>query len=260
MIARYGFFDSVEGDEREYSEADFARLGQVLAIDGVRGGEDALKVTADEYVHVVRVNPGMAMIRGRYYVWEDDGSGGMTYYVGATTTLPRIDRVVLALYYGSREIRLEVRRGVPAENPVPPTLLRNSACYMLSLAQVRVEVGEEVIQPENIIDERHDEDVCGMMIVSADAAMRKAKEAETAAAAAQKTADNGASAAAAAQKTADDAKEQIDAMKKIGAGTSGNLLMFDENGNAKDSGKAADKLGTGVTYSLSGTVLTITTL
>lgn len=260
MIARYGFFDSVEGDEREYSEADFARFGQVLAIDGVRGGADALKVTAETYMHMVRVNPGMAMVRGRYYVWEDDGSGGTTYHVGATTTLPRIDRVVLALYYATREIRLEVRKGVPAENPVPPPLSRNSVCYMLSLAQVRVEVGESVISPENVIDERHDEDVCGMMIVSPDAAMRKAEEAEAAAATAQETANSGVSAAAAAQKTADEATGKINAMKKIGSGTSGNLLMFDENGNAKDSGKAADKLGTGVTYSLSGTVLTITTL
>ena len=138
---------------------------------------------------------------------------------------------------------------------------RDSDVYMLSLAQVRVNVGVATITNENITDERADEDVCGIMVVSADAAMKKAKEAETAAAAAQKTADEATSAAAAAQKTADTVTNTVGEMKKIAVGgMTGNLLVFDENGNAKDSGKPAAKLGTGVTYSLSGTVLTIKTL
>ena len=46
MIEKYGLFDSLEGDEREYAEVDFARLVRALGRNGVRGGEDALKISA----------------------------------------------------------------------------------------------------------------------------------------------------------------------------------------------------------------------
>ena len=42
MIEKYGLFDSLEGDEREYAEADFARLCRAMTGNGVRGGADAL--------------------------------------------------------------------------------------------------------------------------------------------------------------------------------------------------------------------------
>ena len=260
MIEKYGFFDSVEGDEREYSEADFARFGRVLAIDGVRGSEDALAVSGYASGLAVKVNEGYAMVRGRYYALENDGSGTKVLNLTAATNNPRIDRIVLRLTFSERKIALGVLQGAEQEQPTPPTLQRDADVYMLSLAQVRVGVGVTEIVDGNIVDERSDEDVCGIMVVSADAAMKKAKDAETAAAAAQKTANEGVSAAAAAQKTADNANSRVDALKKIKSGTNGNLMMFDADGNAQDSGKAASKLGTGANYSLSGKTLTITTL
>ena len=77
MIEKYGLFDSLEGDEREYAEADFARLCRAISGNGVRGGEDALKVSAAASGLSVNVAPGLAMVEGRYYELVDDGSGLM---------------------------------------------------------------------------------------------------------------------------------------------------------------------------------------
>ena len=261
MIEKYGFFDSLENDVREYSEEDLARFGRVLAIDGVRGGADALKVSAYAAGIAVKVEAGMAMVRGRYYALEDDGSGARVINLPTAASYPRIDRIVLRLDHAMREIKIGVLQGTEAAKPKPPSLKRDTDAYMLSLAQVYIGVGVSSLKSSNITDERGDESVCGIMIVSADAAMNKATAAEATAKAAETAAKAAGAAAAAAQETADTVTQTVSGMKKIASGgTSGNLLMFDANGNAKDSGKAASKIGTGVKYTLSGTELTITTL
>ena len=261
MIEKYGFFDSLIDDVREYAEADFARFGQVLAIDGVRGGENALSVSAYAAGLAVSVEEGMAMVRGRFYVLEDDGSGKKVLALSAAKNNPRIDRIVLRLTYGTRRIEVGVLQGTEGEQPAAPALQRDTDVYMLSLAQVRVGVGVSAIYADDITDERHDEALCGIMIVSSDAAMREAKSALSAAQRAQKTADDGAALAAAAKETADAVTTKVNNMKTIAAnGVKGNLLMFDSNGNAYDSGKPAAKLGTGATYTLTGTTLMIDTL
>lgn len=260
MIEKYGFFDSTNEDEREYSEEDFARFGRVLALDGVRGGTDALEVSAYASGVAVKVSGGFAMVRGRYYSLEDDGSGVKVLNLSSATRNPRIDRIVIRLTYSTRKIEVGVLQGTENAQPTPPQLQRDTSVYMLSLAQVRVAVGAKTITSENIIDERSDEELCGIMGTSADAAMRKAQEAAAAAENAQKTANSSESAAKAAQNTANTAVGRLDAMKTIGSGVNGNLLVFDENGNAKDSGKPAAKLGDGVRFTLSGTVLSIDTV
>ena len=254
MIEKYGFFDSMEGDEREYSEVDFARFGKVLAIDGVRGGADALKVAAYAAGLAVSVEPGYAMVQGRYYALEDDGTGVKILSLSGALSNPRIDRIVLRLYYATRTIEVGVLQGEEAAQPTPPALQRDSDVYMLSLAQVRIGVAAGAVEASGVTDERHDESVCGIMIVSADAAMRAAQGAQT-------TADGAKTAAQAAQETANNANARLDNLKiGVSGGKSGNIVSLDENGNIKDSGRALSSLGTGATYSLDGTVLTITTL
>ena len=261
MIEKYGFFDSLIDDVREYAEIDFARFGRILAIDGVRGGADALKVTAYAAGLAVEVAEGMAMVQGRFYALEDDGSGARVLGLTAAQNNPRIDRIVLRLTYGERTIKVGILQGTEAAQPTPPALQRDTDVYMLSLAQVYVGVGAASVVEGNVTDERSNEDVCGIMIVSPDAAMREAKGALAAAQKAQQTANAANETANTAKETADYAKKKLDDMRHINSGgVSGNLLMFDADGNAKDSGKAASKLGTGANYSLSGTVLSITTL
>ena len=261
MIEKYGFFDSLIDDEREYAEVDFARFGRVLALDGVRGGADALSVSPSPVGLAVVVKEGMAMVRGRYYALEDDGSGEKILSLTTALANPRIDRIVLRLTHSTRTIEVGVLQGGEAAQPVPPALQRDNDVYMLSIAQVRVGVAAATLTASDITDERSDEEACGIFVVSADAAMRKAEDAQAAAKKAQETANAGAEAAAGAQETADAVTKKVNSMKTIASGgVSGNLAMFDANGNVKDSGKAMSKLGTGATYLLSGTVLTITTL
>ena len=93
MIEKYGLFDSLEGDEREYAEADFARLCRAITGNGVRGGADALRVSASASGLSVNVAPGLAVIEGRYYELMDDGSGAFSLNLSAATGNPRIDRI-----------------------------------------------------------------------------------------------------------------------------------------------------------------------
>ena len=114
MIEKYGLFDSLEGDEREYAEADFARLCRAITGNGVRGGADALKVSAAASGLAVNVAPGLAVVEGRYYELVDDGSGAFALSLSAATANPRIDRIVLTLNYSARSVTLGVLKGTEA--------------------------------------------------------------------------------------------------------------------------------------------------
>ena len=232
MIEKYGLFDSLEGDEREYAEVDFARFGRVLGLEGVRGGAEALRVSAAASGLAVNIAPGLAMVQGRYYELEDDGSGAFTLNLSAAVSHPRIDRIVLTLDFASRTVKLGVLAGSEAASPAPPALTRSAAKYMLSLAQVRVAVGAGALTQENITDERGDESVCGLFVASADAALaaaqaagKAADDAKAAASAAQKKADQGAEAAASAKAAADAAQKTADG--KAGMGMYSAVLVAD---------------------------------
>ena len=267
MIEKYGLFDSLEGDEREYAEADFARLCRAISGNGVRGGEDALKVSAAASGLAVNVAPGLAMVEGRYYELVDDGSGAFALNLAAATANPRIDRIVLMLAYGARTVTLGVLQGTEAASPEPPALTRSTAKTMLSLAQVRVAVGAGTLSDENITDERADEGLCGLHIASANGAMSAAQSALATANAAQQTANQGVTAAAAAKTQADkgvsDAAAALAEAKKripnVSGATEGHVAVFDASGNIKSSGKSFTNF-TRATMSLSGTTLTITTV
>lgn len=173
MIERYGLFDSVENDEREYAESDFALLVRSLGFDGVRGAQDALKVSAAASGLRVRVAEGAALVQGRYYALEADGGGEKLLALEAAVSYPRIDRIVLTLDYAQRMVQLGVLRGGEAASPVPPALVRSATQHMLSLAQVRVEPGASTLRDENITDERADETLCGLHVRSVSDAIRE---------------------------------------------------------------------------------------
>lgn len=260
MIEKYGLFDSMEGDEREYAEVDFARLCRALSQDGVRGGAGALAVSAAASGLGVVVAPGLALVQGHYYELEDDGSGAFTLNLTAAAAYPRIDRIVLVLDYGERTVTLDVLQGTEAALPAAPALTRNTAKHMLSLAQVRVAVGAGTLTAADIADERSDEAVCGICVATADSALAAAQSAlETAnkgvedAAAAQAAANAGVANAAAAL---------TEAQKRIPAVTGaseGHIPTFNASGNLVSSGIAMSGFHR-CKFSLSGTTLTITTV
>ena len=163
MIEKYGLFDSVEGDEREYAEIDLARFGRALSPQGVRGDSNALRVAASPTGLGVTVAPGLAVVQGRYYELVDDGSGAFTLNLSAASAYPRIDRIVLKLDHDARTVKLGVLKGTEAASPQPPELVRSASRYMLSLAQVRVAVGAGSLSGDAVTDERANASLCGLM-------------------------------------------------------------------------------------------------
>ena len=173
MIEKYGLFDSIESDVREYAEADFALLVRTLGLDGVRGGTDALKVSAADSGLRVRIAPGMALVQGRYYALEDDGGADKLLTLEAAAGYPRIDRIVLTLDYVNRTVKLHVLKGSEAQTPAAPALVRNAMAYMLSLAQVRVEAGASALTDAAVTDERANGALCGLHAYSVSEAMQE---------------------------------------------------------------------------------------
>ncbi|MBQ7885492.1 MAG: hypothetical protein IJ313_01210 [Clostridia bacterium] len=263
MIEKYGLFDSLEGDEREYAEVDFARLARALGRDGVRGGLDALSVSAAASGLGVTVAPGLAMVQGRYYALEDDGSGAFTLSLTAANAYPRIDRIVLELDFAERRISLGVLPGAEAAEPAAPELTRDTAKYMLSLAQVYVAVGAGALAQENIADERVDEALCGLYVSSADAAMAKAVAAAEAASEAEEAAKTANTEAGKRVKTVNgaspDAAGNVNVKVGVAGAAEGDLPVFDANGDLVSSGKGLYDF-TRALMTLDGTTLIITTV
>ncbi|MBG9690400.1 hypothetical protein ABD91_05760 [Lysinibacillus sphaericus] len=60
-------------------------------------------------------------------------------------------------------IRLFVKEGVPATNPVSPVLQRDQYVHELSLAQIRLTKNTSSLEPLKLVDERMKEDLCGIV-------------------------------------------------------------------------------------------------
>lgn len=108
------------------------------------------------------VTPGKAIIQG--YLYENTSNLYLNHAL-PESTLDRIDRIVLRLdkRNQSRYIRLFVKQGTTAKNPVPPDLQRDDFIYELSLAQIRVRANTSKLNPADLIDERLDENLCGLV-------------------------------------------------------------------------------------------------
>lgn len=161
MAQRSYFFDSVAGD-RIYTSADFARVfGAIAGRDGViYGYGDELKVTPGTGMNVT-VGTGAAFVQGR--MLEVYGEAEVLPVEAADAVSPRIDRVVVRLDLTSSERRvyLAVKQGVPAAEPLPPTLERNANIWELSLARITVPAGVLTVDGSHIIDERDEPSLCG---------------------------------------------------------------------------------------------------
>jgi len=159
-----GYFDSVDGDVREYDAADLKLLLSSAEQNGVTshyGG--GLCVSADGRSMDTAVSVGGVVIDGFIYVLSDDGGAAKTFTHQPSGSADRIDRVVarLDLNANSRRITLAVLEGTPGADPQPPQLTRNAQVYELSLAQVRIRAAAFFVEAGDVTDERGDESVCG---------------------------------------------------------------------------------------------------
>lgn len=158
------FFNSAPGDPRTYQASDFASyFGDVLS-SGLLHTDNlpALEVKVDGTDLRTYVTPGKAIIQG--YGYQNTSDLYLDHAL-PEATLDRIDRIVLRLdkRNQSRFIKLFVKQGDAAAAPVPPVLQRDEFIYELSLAQIRVRANTSTLQATDLIDERLDEDLCGLV-------------------------------------------------------------------------------------------------
>lgn len=165
MAEIFKFFNSAPGDERWHYASDFADyFGSVLSSGLISNGDSpvGLQVNVNVGTMTTNVSVGKALIKG--YSYENTTLLTLTHSI-PEQTLDRIDRVVLRLDLknASRFIKVFVKEGVSALEPVPPTLQRDQYIYELSLAQVRIRKNTSSIVVSDIKDERADENLCGIV-------------------------------------------------------------------------------------------------
>lgn len=144
-------FQAVDTTETQFSQwARHILSGGRSGVNGVPGDTNLL-VTANSSGMQVFVAAGQALVRGHYYV----STASETLSIGAASTNPRIDAVVLKLDPALNSIVLQVVAGTPAASPVAPTLTQtDAAIFQFKIAEVRVEASVTTIDANKVTDTR----------------------------------------------------------------------------------------------------------
>lgn len=160
----FKFFNSAPGDERWHYASDFADyFGDVLSSGLLhKDGTPNLQVKVNVGTMQTYVEIGKALIQG--YQYQNTTPLFLAHGL-PEPNLDRIDRIVLRLdkRNNARFIRLFVKEGVSATNPVPPSLQRDQYVFELSLAQIRLTKNTSSLEPLKLVDERMKEDLCGIV-------------------------------------------------------------------------------------------------
>lgn len=145
-------FQSVTND-RQYSDLDFANYFAQFFKNGVAVGVGTgLQVKATNPVSMdVLVGTGGALVNGRQLTNDSDHSITLT---AASTTITRVDSVVVQLNLPLRQVSLVYKEGVT-------TVQRDANIYELQLATITVPQNAATITSANITDKRADTSVCG---------------------------------------------------------------------------------------------------
>lgn len=161
MAEKFWFFNSAPGDPRIYQAQDFANYFGLVLTSGILAvkGQMGLQVESEGTDMQVYVEPGKAIIKGNAY--ENTANQFLTVDLPESTE-NRIDRIVLRhdLTNANRHIKVFVKRGTATE---PPALQRDNFVYEISLARLTLEANTSSIDPANIIDERLDETLAGVV-------------------------------------------------------------------------------------------------
>lgn len=159
MAIRSGFFNDVN-DDRVYDAEDFADYFASFIGNGVfPNPSSGLQLFENGNMTTV-LKAGKAWING-YYVHND--SEHIFIHDMADGLLKRIDRVVAQYSTADRTINILIKKGALGSNPVAPPILRNADFYELVLADVLISNGLTQITQTNIIDQRLNTSLCGIV-------------------------------------------------------------------------------------------------
>lgn len=136
---------------------------------GVYAGDGNAAVTAVSNQMQVSVAPGIGWMTnsaGQGICWWYDSAQVLNIDPAESTgTLDRIDRIVIqwrTVDYADKP-ELIVLKGTDSSSAVAPALTNNATLRQISLAQITIPAGTTELTSLNIIDERFDPAVCGIV-------------------------------------------------------------------------------------------------
>jgi len=162
MAVKGYFFNAMEHEgvyDRLYNNEDFCGYLSDLVGNGVFPDPSTkLEVRAESPASMkVIVQPGQGWINGHKII-NDDNYTLTIESAPAFEGFKRIDRVVFAADYDDREMKIYVKTGVAATEPVVPSLQQDSSIFELSLATILVDYGVTAIESGKITDTRGTEE------------------------------------------------------------------------------------------------------
>jgi len=140
-------------DNTDTTEAQYSQLFRRLQYTGIWGDPSttALKTFGDSSGMQVKVPAGFGLVRGHFY----SSTAQETLAIGASSTNPRIDLIVLRLDPTANTIVLAVKAGTAASTPVAPTLTQSDVdVYEVAIAQVNIAANATTIAAGNVTDLR----------------------------------------------------------------------------------------------------------
>lgn len=168
MVEQSLYFNSTFADRRRYGAADIAKYWRSFIKSGLVhvDGEPTLRVLANGENMTVNLEDGKAILFGHLYIKH----GVLAFNLSPSAAIEdRFDRIVLRLDNkrsddDSRFIRAFLKEGTALG---PPELERTFVedtpiIYEVSLAQIHVKAGKSFLEQSDIIDERLDEQLCGL--------------------------------------------------------------------------------------------------
>ena len=148
--------------KRLFSDGVLPDVASNLMVQYVGSTRVAGTVSGDTESYNVVVNAGFGICAGCLKLQENFYGLAMNL---ANTTLPRIDTVVLRLDDNDavRSCDFHIVQGVPATNPVPPALTRDSSVWEIGLANLYKPPMVSSTNPVTVTDTRLDPDRCGII-------------------------------------------------------------------------------------------------
>lgn len=159
MTMRSGFHNSIQGD-RKYNAEDLNRPYKDIVSNGVfPNPSDQLQVFASSGMKL-SVSAGGGLFGNG---WAHNDAPVFLTIEASEATLNRVDAVVVHRDDSEqvRDTTLIIKKGVPATNPVPPSMTHNEYIDEYCLATIMIVPGTTEITQSMITDTRPDTEVCG---------------------------------------------------------------------------------------------------